>query len=79
MNKIKKVIETKKDEDGDIISVKFEGNQQFTSSEKAMEMIDNGWELEGIHIVNNQNGIQEKNRWLRSNRNSDTKDNLDNL
>lgn len=79
MGKSKKIEEVKKDKDGDIVQVRFEDNVNFTSSEKAIEMIDNGWIIEGVHVVNNQNGVQEKERWLRTNGNSKSDDNLDNL
>lgn len=75
----KKIVKTVLDKDGDIIKVKFEGNKTFTKSETAIRMIENGTEIIGVHIVHNQNGVQEKEKWLRTVKNNKKEDNLDEM
>lgn len=50
MAKKRKIIDARKDSEGDITHVKFKGNQKFTSVGRAIPMADRG-EIENTHVV----------------------------
>ena len=70
--KQRRVVDARADSEGDIEQVRLDGNSNFTSVEKAMEMADRG-ELENVHTVRRRNAKPH----LRTNPNQTEKDNLD--
>jgi hypothetical protein len=51
----KKIVEVKKDKAGNIDKVRFEGNENFTSKEKAIDLADKG-KVSGVHVVHLHEG-----------------------
>ena len=70
----RKVVDAKQDEKGNITHVKIEGNERFTPVETAIPMAERG-ELKNVHVVHRKGG----NDYLRSNPDSRTKNNLDEM
>ena len=70
----KKIIDAKADEDGDITHVKFQGNANFTSVEKAIPMARRH-EIENVHVSKTGAGKE----YLRTNPNKNEQDNLDTM
>ena len=70
----RKIIDAKADADGDISHVLFEGNQRFTSVGRAIPIADRG-EIENTHVVR----ARDKKTHLRTNPNSLSSDNLDDM
>ena len=71
---VKKVVGAKADKKGNIVAVQLSGNAGMTSLEAAMRMADKG-QIENAHTVNREGAKPH----LRSNPNSKTKDNLDDM
>ena len=69
---MKKIIDARNDEDGNIEAVLFKGNQKFTSLETAIGMADRG-EIENVHAVHPKDSCA----YIRTNANGREKDNLD--
>ncbi len=74
MSKKKKVVDARSNADGNISHVLFEGNTNFTSVEKAVEMADQG-KIQNAHAVHPKTG----NSYLRSNPDGKEKNNLDTM
>lgn len=70
----RKIIDAREGKNGNIEAVKFEGNTNFTNTEKAIEMTKNG-KVDGANVSISKNG----NEYLRTNPNGKTNDNLDTL
>ena len=70
----KKIVDAQQDQKGNIKSVKFNGNNSFTPVEKAIEMAENG-KIDHTHVVHKQNGT----KYLRSNPDNKTNNNLDEM
>lgn len=70
----KKVADARNGSDGNISHVRFEGNERFTSVEKAVEMADQG-KIENAHAVHPKAG----DAYLRSNPDSKEQNNLDTM
>ncbi|KQC09659.1 MAG: hypothetical protein APR54_12575 [Candidatus Cloacimonas sp. SDB] len=68
---MKKIIETKIDENGSIKEVRFSGNSSFTDIETAIRMTKNGL-VSGTHVVN----LKDGSKFLRSNPDERKKNNL---
>ena len=68
----RQVVDARADSDGDITQVRLDGNSNFTSVEKAMEMADRG-ELENAHTVRRHNAKPH----LRTNPDGAKRNNLD--
>ena len=64
----KKVIDAKADKDGNITSVLLEGNRNYTSLEKAIQMTKDG-KLEGVNVSKTKEGRE----YLRKNKNNKKK------
>ena len=72
---VKKVIvDARGDKDGDITHVKFQGNSNFTSLDKAIDMAKRD-EIENAHVSRTGGGRE----YLRTNPNSSKQDNLDTM
>lgn len=74
MTKGKKIVDAKADNDGNIRHVRFEGNQNFTNLEKAIEMAEDG-KIENAHSVTRSDGS----KYLRSNPDGKKSNNLDEM
>ncbi len=74
MTKQRKIIDAKADGDGDISHVKFQGNTNFTSVERAIPMADRG-EISNTHVVR----ASDKKVHLRTNPDSRKHNNLDDM
>ena len=74
MGNKRKIIDARADSDGDITHVLFSGNQQFTPVHQAIPIADRG-EIENTHVVRSR----DKKVHLRTNPNSRTRDNLDDM
>lgn len=72
MTNKRKVVDARADSEGDITHVQLEGNERFTSVEKAMQMADRG-ELENAHSVRRSNAKPH----LRTNPDPSKGNNLD--
>lgn len=70
----KKVVDAKADAKGNITAVKLDGNKGFTPLETAMRMADAG-QIDNAHSVH-RTGAKPH---LRTNPNSKTSDNLDDM
>ena len=70
----RKVVDARADAEGDITHVRLEGNQRFTSVEKAMEMADRG-EISNAHSVHRRNAKPH----LRTNPDGKRSNNLDDM
>ena len=68
----RRVVDARADAEGDITHVRLEGNTNFTSVEKAMQMADRG-DLENAHTVRRRNAKQH----LRTNPDGKKSNNLD--
>ena len=71
---VKRVIDARADNEGNIEAVRFEGNSNFTSVERAVEMADRG-QVENAHAVHPKGGAA----YLRSNPDDKRGNNLDDL
>jgi len=69
----RKVVDARANEKGNITHVRIEGNQRFTSVEKAMSMADRG-ELSNAHSVRPTSGTKPH---LRTNPDAKGNNNLD--
>ncbi|MEM6451540.1 MAG: DUF3892 domain-containing protein [Cyanobacteria bacterium P01_D01_bin.105] len=74
MTEPRKVVDARKDEEGNISHVKLNGNQNFTSVEKAIEMADQG-KISNAHSVHEKNGSS----YLRTNPDGKASNNLDTM
>lgn len=74
MEKKRKVVGARADSDGDISHVLLDGNQRYTPVSQAIPMADRG-EIEDVHVVR----PRDKKPHLRTNPNSTTCDNLDDM
>jgi len=72
--KSRKIVDARADSEGDITQVKLEGNKNFTSVEKAMELADRG-ELANAHSVRRANAKPH----LRTNPDGKRSNNLDDM
>lgn len=72
--KKRKVVDAISDTKGNITKVKIEGNVNFTSIEKAIEMCKND-KLEGVNVSKDKSG----NEYLRTNADEKIENNLDEL
>jgi hypothetical protein len=72
--KPRKVVDARADSEGNITQVKLEGNTNFTSVEKAMELADRG-ELANAHSVRRLNAKPH----LRANPDGKKSNNLDDM
>lgn len=72
MNQKKKIIDAQQDSKGNITKVLFEGNQNFTSVERAIGMADQG-KIENAHSVHPKG----QDPYLRTNPDGVTGNNLD--
>lgn len=70
----RKIVDARADSDGVIESVRFEGNSNFTSVERAIPMAERG-EIANTHVVR----ARDKRPHLRTNPDRSTKNNLDEL
>ncbi|GLK51429.1 DUF3892 domain-containing protein [Maricaulis virginensis] len=70
----KHIVDARADSEGDITHVRFEGNQNFTSVERAMKMADQG-KIDNAHTVR-RTGAKPH---LRSNPDGRRSNNLDDL
>ena len=70
----RKIIDARKDSEGDITHVLFEGNSNFTSVERAIPMADRG-EIENAHTVRRSNAKTH----LRTNPDGRKANNLDDM
>lgn len=70
----RKVVGARADAEGDITHVRLEGNQRFTSVEKAMEMADRG-DISNAHSVHRRNAKPH----LRTNPDGKLSNNLDDM
>jgi hypothetical protein len=70
----RKVTDARQDEDGNISHVQLDGNRKFTSVDKAVEMAEQG-RIANAHSVTKRDGS----KYLRSNPNSKSNDNLDEM
>ncbi len=68
------VVDAKADSEGDITHVKLDGNNKFTSVEKAMEMADRG-DIGNAHTVRRSNAKPH----LRTNADGKKANNLDDM
>lgn len=68
----RKIVDARADKDGDITHVKFNGNNRFTSVERAIPMADRG-EIEGTHVVRREGAKTH----LRTNPDGRERNNLD--
>jgi hypothetical protein len=74
MSTQKKVVDARQDADGNISHVLFEGNQNYTSIDRAVGMADKG-KIENAHAVHPKG----RKSHLRSNPDSKTANNLDSM
>ncbi|MGB3625128.1 MAG: DUF3892 domain-containing protein [Henriciella sp.] len=74
MTKKRKIVDARADKDGDITHVRFDGNERYTSVDRAMPMADRG-EIENTHVVRRSNAKPH----LRTNPNGRDRDNLDRM
>ena len=72
MSTKKVIVDARADDEGDITYVRFRGNAQFTSVEKAMGMADRD-EIENAHTVRRHNAKPH----LRTNPDGKQRNNLD--
>lgn len=70
----RRIVDARADSEGDIVQVRFQGNQRFTSSERAIEMAKRG-EIENAHVVNRRNAKEH----LRTNPDGQRSNNLDDM
>ena len=70
----RRIRQTRQDSDGDITAVLFDGNQRFTSVERAIPMARRG-EIERVHVVDRA-GVKPH---LRSNPDGQIGNNLDEM
>ena len=70
----KTIIDAKADSDGDITHVKFKGNTNFTSVDKAIPMADRG-DVDNVHVVRRKGAKAH----LRTNPDGTKGNNLDNM
>lgn len=70
----KKIVDARADSNGNIIQVKLEGNTNYTSVDKAIEMADRG-QIKNAHSVKKSDGS----KYLRTNPDSQTGNNLDEM
>jgi hypothetical protein len=70
----RKVVDARQDNEGNIVQVKIQGNQNFTPVETAIDMAKRG-ELANVHAVRKQGGGE----YLRTNPDGKTKNNLDEM
>lgn len=70
----RKIVDARADSKGNIESVRFDGNSNFTSLETAMRMADRG-EIDGAHTVY----ARDKKPHLRTNPDRSTANNLDKM
>jgi len=70
----RRIIDARADSEGDITAVRFEGNQNFTSVERAIPMADRG-EIENVHVVR-RTGAKTH---LRTNADGRRRNNLDDM
>lgn len=70
----RKVVDARADLEGDITHVKLQGNTNFTSIKKAMELADRG-ELSNAHTVRRSNAKPH----LRTNPDRKSSNNLDDM
>lgn len=74
MSKPRKIVDARQGDDGNISHVRLQGNQNYTPSEKAVEMADQG-KIEGGHAVHPKSGDP----YLRTNPDNKTQNNLDDM
>jgi hypothetical protein len=74
MSDKKRIVDARADQDGDISHVRFEGNQNFISVDRAIPMADRG-EIENTHVVR----AKDKKTHLRTNPDRKKSNNLDDL
>ncbi len=74
MSSKKKIVNARADSDGDITHVLFEGNQNYTSVERAIPMADRG-DIENTHVVR----ASDKKIHLRTNPDRSANNNLDTM
>lgn len=72
---VKKVIDAKQDNKGNIIAVKLSGNSSFTPLDTAMKMADKGL-IDNAHTVRPKTGTKPH---LRTNPDSNKGNNLDEM
>lgn len=74
LKKMREVVDAREDDTGNIVAVKFKGNQNFTNEAKARELIerDGG---KNIHVVQRKDAKPH----LRTNKDSKKKNNLDEM
>ena len=72
--KKKVIVDAKADSEGDITHVKFRGNQNFTSVERALPIAELG-EIENAHVVHRKNAKVH----IRTNADGIKKNNLDDM
>jgi hypothetical protein len=70
----RRIVDAREDEDGNISQVRLDGNKNFTSKEKAIEMTDEG-KVKGAHVVHRRDGTE----FLRTNPDGDKDNNLDTM
>jgi hypothetical protein len=70
----RRVIDARNDEQGNVNQVLIEGNQNYTSTSRAIPMAERG-ELENVHVVHPKDG----NPYLRTNPDGRTGNNLDEM
>jgi hypothetical protein len=70
MSDKKKIVDARRGPDGNISHVLFEGNEKFTSKERAIPMAEQG-RIENAHVVD-----RGDDKHLRTNPDSKTKNNL---
>lgn len=69
------IVDARADEDGDITHVKFQGNERFTSVERAIPMAERG-EIKNTHVVHPTDGRADH---LRTNADGTRRNNLDDM
>jgi len=74
MAKKKRIVDAREDKDGNISHVKLDGNQQFTSVDKVIEMTKRG-EVDGAHVSHTEAGKE----YLRTNPDAKKGNNLDDM
>jgi len=70
----KKIVKAKRNNDGIVTAVKFDGNKTFTELNTALNMAKND-KIKNVHVSTSS----KNNEYLRSNPNKNKKDNLNNI
>lgn len=75
MSKVRKIVDARADDDGDITHVLFDGNSNFTPVKTAIPMAERG-EIKDTHVVHPTDGRADH---LRTNPDGKKSNNLDDM